>query len=354
MQSLYKCSAISLAGVVLSVACLSAQTIQVEKIRSNPQAHVNEIRTVEGIAVRYVDQGTSTTGAFYLEDDFGHQIRVVTGETLPPRNSRVRVTGLVSLDRTGDPFITASTIVMQNSASAGPQPRTPEAATAESRPESGNVDRDGDGVRDDLDRCLNTSAGATVDATGCAIATFTIDPVLVGGIGLLLIAAVWWLLNRRRTRLMPAAGTAVASNAKEHLSREAGQGTAASEAAFDGKTIKFSRPPTGTMKLLPGHLEVIEGADAGEIIRFMKISGQPGEITFGRVAGRPYTHIELKEPTVSREHARMHLQAGTWVLENRSTTNPVVVNGHEIDDTGYPLKDGDEIEMGQVKFKFAR
>ena len=61
----------------------------------------------------------------------------------------------------------------------------------------------------------------------------------------------------------------------------------------------------------------------------MNTTGPDGHvITFGRLEGPPYRHVQLREPTVSRQHARMILQDSRWHLENQSGTNPVVVNGN--------------------------
>lgn len=139
--------------------------------------------------------------------------------------------------------------------------------------------------------------------------------------------------------------------------------------AVDGASIRFWRPADGTLQFLPGRLEVVAGRDAGQEVRFVRTGGPDGTcITFGRAEGPPYRHVQLREPTVSRAHARMTLDqasanAGTststssrWRLENLSSTNPVVVNGRSLDAKGalssVILSDGDRIEMGEVAFVF--
>lgn len=123
----------------------------------------------------------------------------------------------------------------------------------------------------------------------------------------------------------------------------------------DGHSIRFYRPADGTLQFLPGRLEVIEGRDAGHEIRFVRTSGENSDvITFGRLEGPPYRHIQLREATVSRQHARMLLRDGRWLLENLSGTNPVVVNGHALTGQGSSvmLANGDRVEMGAVTFRF--
>jgi len=141
-------------------------------------------------------------------------------------------------------------------------------------------------------------------------------------------------------------------------------------AAFEGASMRYWRPADGTLQFLPGRLEVITGDDAGQEIRFVRTPGPDGtRVTFGRAEGVPYRHVQLREPTVSRTHARMTLEvsprngaevsasAPRWRLENLSATNPVVVNGtplavDESEQCWVMLDDGDRIEMGEVVFRF--
>jgi FHA domain-containing protein len=144
--------------------------------------------------------------------------------------------------------------------------------------------------------------------------------------------------------------------------------------AVDGASVRYWRAADGTLQFLPGRLEIAAGRDAGQEIRFVRTSGPDGTcITFGRAEGAPYRHVQLREPTVSRSHARMALETPTtpsgmptgatgsngarWRLENLSSTNPVVVNGRALDSRGGAsasviLSDGDRIEMGEVAFVF--
>lgn len=149
-------------------------------------------------------------------------------------------------------------------------------------------------------------------------------------------------------------------------------GFAASGSAVDGASVRYWRPADGTLQFLPGRLEVVSGRDAGQEIRFVRTPGPDGTcVTFGRAEGAPYRHIQLREPTVSRAHARMTLESRSsaspagragvmgarWRLENLSATNPVVVNGRPLagdggEAAGVELDDGDRIEMGEVVFRF--
>lgn len=146
--------------------------------------------------------------------------------------------------------------------------------------------------------------------------------------------------------------------------------------AIDGASVRYWRAADGTLQFLPGRLEIAAGLDAGQEIRFVRTAGPDGNcVTFGRAEGAPYRHVQLREPTVSRTHARMVFEqasaapntavsqgssganAPRWRLENLSSTNPVVVNGRTLDSSGglsasVILSEGDRIEMGEVAFMF--
>ena len=140
--------------------------------------------------------------------------------------------------------------------------------------------------------------------------------------------------------------------------------------AVEGASVRYWRAADGTLQFLPGRLEVIAGHDSGQEIRFVRTPGPDGtRVTFGRAEGAPYRHVQLREPTVSRTHARMTLETvnsngpdaptntSRWRLENLSATNPVVVNGKplasdESESRSVVLDEGDRIEMGEVVFRF--
>ena len=129
------------------------------------------------------------------------------------------------------------------------------------------------------------------------------------------------------------------------------------DAAFaNGETLRFALPDEGTLRFLPGRLEVVAGPDAGREIRFVAPpgAGDAVEVTFGRTEGPAYRHVQLLARTVSRRHAVMALSDGHWSLQNLSATNPVLLNGRALapDELAPLLVDGDRIEMGEVVFTF--
>ena len=123
----------------------------------------------------------------------------------------------------------------------------------------------------------------------------------------------------------------------------------------EGAQLRFFRAEEGTLEFLPGRLEVVGGEDTGQEIHFARqVGDEDVTITFGRSEGPPLRHIQLLDPTVSRQHARMSYDGQRWHLSNMSTTNGVVLNGAALPDQGdgITLQDGDRLEMGAVVFVF--
>jgi hypothetical protein len=107
---------------------------------------------------------------------------------------------------------------------------------------------------------------------------------------------------------------------------------------------------------MPGWFEVLSGDDVVKEIRFYKPKGEAtAETTFGRAAGRPYVHVQLKPMTVSSRQARVSFEGGSARLTNLASaeSNPTVVGGRGLGDgESVSLANGDVVEMGEVRFKF--
>jgi hypothetical protein len=149
---------------------------------------------------------------------------------------------------------------------------------------------------------------------------------------------------------IPANGTVNGSGPITPPNGTVGSGVGSTAA----RVVQEVAPVEGTLQFLPGRLEIVDGDVPGRDIRFVRTWGEVPEVTFGRVAGPPYRHVQLRSQTVSRQHARMQFADGRWKLINLSQTNPVVVNGEPLDTAHGQrlLRDGDEIEMGDVLFRF--
>lgn len=122
----------------------------------------------------------------------------------------------------------------------------------------------------------------------------------------------------------------------------------------DELTVRLEVPGDGRLQFLPGALEVVDGTDRQREIRFLRAAGAVTEYTIGRAGGPPTSHVQLPVPTVSRQHARMRFAEGAWTIRNLSSTNPLRVNGRELDvaEESPALADGDRIQVGEVVLRF--
>jgi anti-sigma regulatory factor (Ser/Thr protein kinase) len=83
-------------------------------------------------------------------------------------------------------------------------------------------------------------------------------------------------------------------------------------------------------------------------IHFTKRLVKAYDIIDGLVLGRdPSCGIQVLKPSVSRKHARLNIADGRVVVTDLGSANGVKVNGKTI--TVQPLKEGDAIELGNVK-----
>jgi hypothetical protein len=118
------------------------------------------------------------------------------------------------------------------------------------------------------------------------------------------------------------------------------------------ETIRIDTGTDGRIQFLPGRLEVVRGVEAGREFHFLRVPGQNvPEVTVGRSHGAAHRHIQIPEATVSRLHARLCYEDRSWRIINLSVTNPVRINGRELNlpEEAVTLTDGDRIQLGEVE-----
>lgn len=120
------------------------------------------------------------------------------------------------------------------------------------------------------------------------------------------------------------------------------------------RPVADSLAALGTLRMLPGRLVPEDRNALRDDIRFIALA-TTGEqrFTVGRGEGPLHEHIQIASPTVSRSHATLQYQDGTWSIANLSETNPVRVNGVELRESeSIPLAEGDAVEMGDLVLRF--
>jgi hypothetical protein len=317
----------------------------ISEIKKNPASFSNIRVTIEGFAWQWADAEWPTppaatpaptpdprrhyTNFYYLKDDWGDAIKVRTSRERPVIGDRYRVSGVIGFDipNTLEVFVSEDERVAV-------QPAVPVDFKVTPVPTMGT----------DVPGAVDPGRSKVV------IGGETVPLWLVVAVCVCLaclIALVIWVVRSRR----PAPEAPSLTPAPHD-----GLTPAAPPQAVEGSTIKIFAPPPGTLKMLPGRLDVVSGEDQVREIRFYKVKGQSTpEVTFGRAAGAPYTHVQLKPMTVSSRQAKLTFLNGQWVLTNFAPTssNPTRVSGAELAVDGQAsLKDGDRIEMGEVQFVF--
>ena len=326
---------------------------RIEAIRKN--LPLLEKRTIEGLVMQHIDSSERTTSFYIIKDDYGSVIRVLTSQELPEVNAKYRVTGIVSRDSKRKHLyldekertllkrpldarreIAAPVTVRAEDASAGPVP--PSIQPAPREPVSKGATTEDPVLHETM---ASRSLVQTVKSG------IILHPFWSLAIGVLALTFFGTLMG---------ATLLAASRGRSSVTSINQRPAPAPEETLEGSTIKIHAPPPGTLKLLPGRLEVVSGDDTIHEIRFYKSPGQTTpEITFGRTTGAPYRHVQLKPMTVSAQQARMTFFDGSWALTNlaKPSSNPTRLNGRQMDpgETAR-LSPGDQIEMGEVMFNF--
>ncbi len=91
--------------------------------------------------------------------------------------------------------------------------------------------------------------------------------------------------------------------------------------------------------MIPTHRLVLKtGPNAGKLFPIIK-----SEMVIGRESG---DDIVIKDPEISRRHARVVNQGSYYVLEDLGSTNGTSLNGQRISSAS-PLHDGDVVTLGE-------
>lgn len=342
---------------------------QYRKVESLSATSLNETVEVEGTVSRWV---AGLGGNFYLlRTNWGEEILVRTSRALPAIDKRYQVRGVVT-EQQGRRFIseeelrlvTEETTRETETSGAAVKVQVPRVEMGQSPGYA--APHEATSTEGSL---LPVSGGSPVPpmpasggSPGRSIVPTTYLPWLVAGAGVVAIAVALGMMARRKRPVTADVSVGLASSPVA-MAPVAGaepltppRSPVPEPQGVTGTTVKIHRPPAGTLKVLPGRFEVAAGESELKEIRFYKVPTQPvPEVTFGRLAGAPYTHVQLNSPTVSGRQAKLTFQDGRWVLTNFApqTSNPTRVNGRELGvDESVPLRDGDRVEMGEVALVF--
>ena len=82
------------------------------------------------------------------------------------------------------------------------------------------------------------------------------------------------------------------------------------------------------------------------------LAGQVFGFSDAAVIGRgQFSEVRLNDPTVSRRHASIRRNGVAWELSDQDSANGTLLRGTRIAGS-VPVKDGDELQFGEVKAIF--
>jgi predicted component of type VI protein secretion system len=102
----------------------------------------------------------------------------------------------------------------------------------------------------------------------------------------------------------------------------------------------------------PGATTVMPAQATTAVVHVLGGQTPPARLRGEAVLGRlPECDVTLADPSVSRRHARITEQGGSWRITDLGSTNGVKVNGERVADAD--LAHGDRIELGTVRLAFS-
>jgi hypothetical protein len=302
-----RCSVLLVVLLIFFTSAASAKEVTIKDIKQNLPKYENEVVTIEGSINKYIEHDKKTTNLYKLRDNWGETIFVRTSQELPDINKRWVVTGIVSREHSGTIYLseTSRTEVLTE--------KTPAPATAPLKPSRESIDPV-------IKYLLITAAAIFV---------------------VLVLVLIYVMTKRSRASEQAAAAVMHHPIPTDNV----------------GKTVVMKKAPPGTLKLLPGKFIILKGDETHKEIRFQIPKDQTTrEFTFGRQEipdQNPYGHIQLKEGTVSRLHAKVIYSPDGVSLINYSTVNPTTVNKKAlVENETVKLEDGDIITMGEAEFQY--
>ncbi|MBN1952390.1 MAG: FHA domain-containing protein [Bacteroidales bacterium] len=320
-----------LSGILLfSVLSVQAQKITtIDDIVTNPYNYKLESVQVEGYVEQFIIDKNETTEYYLLKSNYGNTIRVYTGSGTPEVLKWYRVTGTIIYDDQVKKMAIAEVT------------RTMIKEEPESNTNLGAVEEGAAGI--DMKKEVN---GEETEDEESNLLLY----ILIGaGLIVLALIVVLVLISMKRKAEREAG-----------YSQPAAEGTLEKAEAFptdDFQTIKIAVSTPKTMKFIPGELKIVSGEDQG---KSFKIAGYPTPegniVTIGReeIKGeRAFSHIQLKQQTISRKQAEIISKEGKLFVKNLSETNLTQVDGVELQPgEEVELKPNSTIRAGELEFKY--
>jgi hypothetical protein len=114
---------------------------------------------------------------------------------------------------------------------------------------------------------------------------------------------------------------------------------------------RFSRAVFGAVEAVSGFTVRLRRAWQAERLPKLLLP-HPGAGHSLRIGRDPLNGLRLTHETVSRVHAELSRQSGTWVLRDLGSTNGTTVNGRRVIGAAV-VREGDQVGFGSVSFRLS-
>ncbi|WP_405657622.1 FHA domain-containing protein [Streptomyces sp. NBC_00079] len=114
---------------------------------------------------------------------------------------------------------------------------------------------------------------------------------------------------------------------------------------------RFSRLVFGTVEAVSGFTVRLRRAWQAERLPKLLLPHPAGGYPL-RIGRDPANGLRLTHETVSRVHAELSRQGGTWVLRDLGSTNGITVNGRRVIGAAV-VREGDQVGFGRMSFRLA-
>jgi hypothetical protein len=365
-------------AVVMGLNCLlPAQDVQASTNQGDPPVYpsisairINPVKDrpakIEGRVVRLIPPAPEAENEYFLKDDSGRSLRIISPGTLPELGANLVVEGMVDFIEVPEREVVLREI--GRTPAGEPEPEAASQPTIKTQ-------------SDPSDTGEMPKSASSAQSNGMLIIMAIGAVVLLGAGG---ASALIFMRIGKAKKAPPAVSVAVPKVAEKEaeVPQPAGEQAPAAETPAQeveeqpeaaekaivveeaavlsdreevrGELLQTYYPLSGAEKSLPGRLEVISGEKELRELYFRLPKDSPkSTFTFGSGGTADFGHFLIGHETVSESHAKIVFSDGEFELINYAIENATRVNNRELQDgEKIRLAPGDVIEMGILEMVF--
>jgi len=317
---------------ISSALFLFAQSERVSEILKDAPVRVGEIVIVDGLVTQLEDAKNINFNDYWLKDKYGGLILIHTdGKTPPTTNKKYTVKGYLTFNKENNMYFISETERTQ--------------------------------LSDDAFVFVTDESNTSNEETYAPLPWWEQhfkNIAIIGSIVIILLIIIAFSVSRKGNKSGKSktsyTSEFVDSSTKSKIDKPVSD--VVQKNTEELKTIIIPKAAPKTMKFVPGKLEIIKGADIGKTFKIAGIPQSDGSsiVTIGREASTEanmFSHIQLKEHTISRKQAEIIERNGSVKIKNLSTTNYTKIDGKELAPNEIQeLKPNSIITLGEVEIKY--